>query len=79
MALSVVRPREQEEWEARAGLDIGALIHGYLVTHPAPEDSRLVRDLREGSELLLDGGRAGLKQLGLPRFVALAGGRDGEA
>lgn len=65
--------RELEEWEARAELDIGTLIHSYLLTHPAPERSELVEDLESSAEHLLEAGFMDLDRLGRRRLQAVGG------
>ena len=55
--------QEGAVWDAHAELDIGVLIHSYLIAHPAPSDSQAVGVLAESARDLQEAGRAHLAHL----------------
>ena len=73
-SLACVRNQATAEWEARAELDVGVLIHAYLATHPAPGESDLSQRLGGIAEDLQVAGRTRLRALGSRALVAIGGG-----
>jgi hypothetical protein len=65
-----------EQWEARAGRDIGAFLHNYLLTHPAPEDCEYARRLQRIPDFFLEAGRLEHESVGVAPLVAIRGGGD---
>ena len=61
-------------WEAHTELDVGVLIHAYLLSHPAPGDCDVARRLAACAEDLQCAGRTKLDRLGRRPLVAITGG-----
>jgi hypothetical protein len=67
-------PSEIVEWEARAELEVGVLIHSYLLTHPAPGESEMAARLQSIAEDLQTSGRMRVSRWHRRPLVAIKGG-----
>jgi hypothetical protein len=79
MAVSIAREPTDESraWDARAELDIGVLIHSYLVTHPAPAGSEVALALQACADGLQDAGRVRLRLFGLTSLTVVSSSGNG--
>lgn len=71
LVLAAEPTRETAEWDARAEVEIGVLIHAYLLNHPPPPASTTAPRLERIAIDLQECGRANLAALGARRLIAV--------